>query len=83
MTTTANCTCGTALPGRAINANIWVEVLGENRFNGHYERRDFCSMECAKAAPQYVAPKRPRQPRRQRQAFGDMGLVAIGTMGRR
>lgn len=62
MTTTCG-TCGNDNPARAISANYWVADATEIKFGGRYERRDFCSMECVKAAPKYVAPKKPRAPK--------------------
>jgi hypothetical protein len=70
------CDCGAELPAMSINACAWVVDDTEPKFGGRYERRDFCSVECADAAPQHAAPKRPRQPR-QRYVYGDLGQLAV------
>lgn len=77
MRMTTTCTCGKPIPTRPINANTWIADPTETKFGGHYERRDFCSVECAKNAPTYQAPKRERQARRAPVVYGDMGQLAV------
>lgn len=61
--TTKCASCDSDNPSRAISANYWVADANASQFGGYYERRDFCSLACAKAAPKYVAPKKPRTSR--------------------
>lgn len=77
----ATCDCGKRLPARPVQYSAWVADPSEPKFGGRYERRDFCSVECAHAAPKYVAPKRPRQPRRQQVAYGDWAQLVAFTKG--
>ena len=74
--TDTHCTCGVELPARAIQYSMWVADPSEPKFGGRYVRRDFCSVECAHAAPRYVAPRKPRAPRRQAVAYGDWAQLA-------
>lgn len=73
----SNCpVCQKPNPARPINANYWV-ATGEGKFGGHYERRDFCGMECVKQAPKYVKPKSAPKPKKQEYVYGDLAMVGL------
>lgn len=77
--TSQQCTCGAPTPPRAISGPIWIADASEAKFGGRYERRDFCSLACAQAAPKFVRTT----PRRKRatQAAPMMGdWAALGAM---
>jgi len=59
---------------RPYNWSHWIVVPGENEFNGHYIRVDYCE-DCRDKIVRYKAPAKPKVAKKPTQVGGDWALV--------